>query len=473
MSGQFLRSQNTRGRRRVGLRGIVHLALLFGVLIAINIYVFFFRDGSSVRELLEAGARKAQQKSAATPKAAAGEKQAGALSAAAKAERPKTVIKGSLRGHNGLYQALDASKVKAADIGALVGALRAEVDLRTLQPHHRFEIELDGGGRVVGFVLHLSERARVEVRRGAKGELSARRAERPVVTHLARIGFKVEGSSLEQDFKRSGEAVALLYRVLQLFSWDINWTTDVRTGDTLRIVTEKQYLDGKLVGYGRVLSAEYKGKEVGIVRGFYHRTADGEAGYYSPDGRSLKRKLLKVPLNFRRMSSGFDRQRMHPILHKVKAHLGVDYAAPVGTPIWAAGDGVVTWARRAGPAGKMVKIRHEGVTSVYMHLSRIVRGLRAGQKVKQRQVIGYVGTTGRSTGPHLHYGLQIRGRYIDPLAYHVPRGAMLSRVERERFFPTVAKRVRELETIPLLSAKKEKAPAKAPSPSPADEDIWS
>ncbi|MBW2730745.1 MAG: M23 family metallopeptidase [Deltaproteobacteria bacterium] len=472
MSKHLLRTQVSCGGRRVAIKGVVHLGLLFALLIGINLYVFFFRDGSSVGDLLNAGARMKKASSTKPVKTALpGAESKTSRAVASTTTDFKTVIKGSLRGHNGLYQALDASKVKAGDIAGIVATLRGEVDLRTLRPRHHFEIHLKGG-QVSHFTFHLSRRVRIEVEKAGKGKFVAKRVQRPVVTHQAAIGLRVQ-SSLEQDFRGIKESVAVLYRVLQLFSWDINWTTDVRKGDTLRLIVEKQFLDGQMIGYGRVLAAEYQGKRVGAVRGFHHRTETGDEGYYSPAGRSLKRKLLKVPLNFRRMSSGFDRRRLHPILHKVKAHLGVDYAAPTGTPIWAAGDGVVTWAKWAGPAGKMVKIRHEGVTSVYLHLSRIARGLRAGMKVKQRQVIGYVGTTGRSTGPHLHYGLQVRGRYVDPLSYPVPRGVLLSRGERERFLPLVARRVLELEAIPLAEGKQSKPHAKPRTSAPKEEDIWS
>jgi murein DD-endopeptidase MepM/ murein hydrolase activator NlpD len=164
----------------------------------------------------------------------------------------------------------------------------------------------------------------------------------------------------------------------------------------------------------------------------------------------VQRSFLKTPLRFRRISSRFNRRRFHPILHRTKGHFGVDYAAPRGTPIWAAADGTVTAVKRTRGAGNMVSLRHGGgVRTIYMHLHRFARGLQQGQRVKQRQVIGYVGSTGLATGPHLHYGMYVYGRPIDPLKFKVPEGAPLPASERERFLAEVTARREKLEALAL------------------------
>jgi murein DD-endopeptidase MepM/ murein hydrolase activator NlpD len=174
------------------------------------------------------------------------------------------------------------------------------------------------------------------------------------------------------------------------------------------------------------------------------------AGYFVPEGRSLRRAYLKTPLNFRRLSSRYNSKRFHPVLHTTKGHYGVDYAASVGTPVWAAAEGTVAMAARSGGAGNMVVLNHpSNVSTVYMHLSRFAKGLKAGQKVRQRQLIGHVGSTGLSTGPHLHYGMKVRGRYVDPLKFKIPKGEMLSRGDRIRFLDQLPDRMAALESIAI------------------------
>jgi murein DD-endopeptidase MepM/ murein hydrolase activator NlpD len=457
---------------------------LFAVLLGINVYVFFIRDGGNVRELMQSGSiskTNAEQRARKKSNASA---QVG-LSASPTTEKSnassgaEVILRGTMRGHSGLFSALTASGLEKKSASSVIRALAGKLDMRSLRPRHRFEIRLESGSRRLRrFVYHLSRIKRAEVAPSAKGALVGKIVELPVRIQKRRIGGRV-GGSLNQSFAKTGESVILLYRLLRIFGADINWSTDVRSGDTFKLITEKRYLEGKLLGYGRILAAEYRGEKAGHVRAFYFKRRDGSGGYYSADGRSLKRVLLKTPLNYRRISSRFNRRRFHPILHRVKAHLGVDYAAPAGTPIWAAGDGTVIWAKRGGPAGKMVQIRHaHNLTTVYMHLSRYARGMKVGRKVKQYQVIGYVGSTGRSTGPHLHYGLKVRGRYVDSMSYPIPRGKALARRERVRFQRQVARLKSGLASTPISTddarkkAEDDKKDDAAKSETPLDDDMW-
>jgi murein DD-endopeptidase MepM/ murein hydrolase activator NlpD len=163
------------------------------------------------------------------------------------------------------------------------------------------------------------------------------------------------------------------------------------------------------VRYRRILAAEYAGK-VGTFRTFWF----GD-GYFDEAGQSSERTLLKTPLKFQRVSSGFDRARMHPVLHTVRAHLGIDYAAPTGTPVWAAAGGIITHRGDGGGAGNLVMIKHDGgIETAYMHLSKFADGLKVGQHVAAKTVIGYVGATGLATGPHLHFGVRKNSAFVDP-----------------------------------------------------------
>lgn len=206
------------------------------------------------------------------------------------------------------------------------------------------------------------------------------------------------------------EHPSLVEKVTKVFAWDIDFFRDPRKGDAFHILVEKRRDErGRFRGYGEVLSARYENAGTTFT-GIRFRD-----GYYDADGRSLEKLLLKAPLDFTRISSGFSRSRLHPVLGIRRPHWGVDYAAPRGTPIYAAGDGVVVYAKFVSGYGKTVKIRHNGVYSTYYaHLQGYAANLRTGQRVRQREVIGYLGSTGLATGPHLDYRVEKNGQYINP-----------------------------------------------------------
>jgi murein DD-endopeptidase MepM/ murein hydrolase activator NlpD len=214
------------------------------------------------------------------------------------------------------------------------------------------------------------------------------------------------------------------------------------------VIVEKQVHDvgttPELVRYGRILAAEYAGK-AGTFRAFWFRD-----GYFDEQGRSVERTLLKTPLKFQRVSSGFDRARMHPVLHTVRAHLGIDYAAPTGTPVWAAASGVITHRGDGGAAGNLIAIRHDGgIETAYMHLSRFADGLKVGQRVAAKTVIGYVGATGLATGPHLHFGVKQNGEFIDPSKLVPTRSRSVPAAELDAFRAEIAKRSASLAAIAI------------------------
>ena len=438
------RNQRKRARRRSGWKGSMRLGALFAVLLGINVYVFFFRGGTSIQDILKTSAINKESKARVTGK--------GPRQRSARHTEPRDdsiVIKGSLKGHLGLSSALTSQKLSARQATAIIKALRTKLNMRSLRPEHRYEVRLDPKtGKLRKFIYRLSKIKSVVVSRSALGGLKASLEEAKLRVRKVKIGGKV-ASSLNRAMSSAGERAALVAHFTHLLSWDINWYADPREGDTFRIIVEKKYLEDRFYGYGRILAAEYHGAK-GTFRVFHHRSRNGKEGYYSPDGRSVRRAFLKVPLNFRRVSSKFNKRRFHPVLHKTKGHYGVDYAAARGTPIWAAAHGKVLITGRRGGAGKMVKLSHaNGVQSVYMHLSRIASGIKPGVKVKQRQVIGYVGSTGLATGPHLHYGIKVRGRHVDPLSFNVGKGELLPSRERSRFMDLAEERGEALTGIPV------------------------
>ena len=253
--------------------------------------------------------------------------------------------------------------------------------------------------------------------------------ERQYETRVAVVAGTIE-SSLFAAIERSGEGDQLALDLADVFQWDVDFNTEIQRGDTFRVLVEKQYLDGRPARYGRVMAAEFvRGPR--LLRAVRHEGSAG-AGYYDPAGRPLRKAFLRSPLRFTRISSRFTGSRLHPILGVRRPHLGIDYAAPVGTPVHAAGDGVVESAGWAGGYGKTVRLRHpNGYETLYGHLSRIE--VRAGQRVVQGTRIGAVGATGLATGPHLDYRMARHGDFLDPLRLPSQPAEPVAAAERAAF----------------------------------------
>jgi murein DD-endopeptidase MepM/ murein hydrolase activator NlpD len=208
--------------------------------------------------------------------------------------------------------------------------------------------------------------------------------------------------------------------LVAIFGWDIDFSLDIRKGDRFGVVFEELYKDGVKIRNGRILSAEFinDGK---TYRAAYYTDPKGDSDYFTPEGKSMRKAFLRSPVKFSRISSRFSNNRWHPVLAKWRSHKGVDYAASRGTPIRASGDGKIKFAGRKGGYGRLVVIQHGGrYTTAYGHLQRYAKGTRSGRKVKQGQVIGYVGSSGLATGPHLHYEFRVNGVHRNPLTVKLP-----------------------------------------------------
>ncbi|MBS3819150.1 M23 family metallopeptidase [bacterium] len=224
--------------------------------------------------------------------------------------------------------------------------------------------------------------------------------------------------NLISAINEQGEKVFLALSLAEIFAWDIDFYIDIQPGDSFKIIFEKKFLDGEFKGYGNILAAEFinQGKKFQAFRYTYPDT--GKSDYFDFQGNSLRKEFLKSPLKFGRITSRFSHSRFHPILKVYRPHHGVDYGAPPGTPVQSTADGTVIFKGWKGGSGRMVKIRHRNdYQTYYLHLSRFARGIRRGASVKSGQVIGYVGSSGLSTGPHLDYRIKYKGRFINPLAW--------------------------------------------------------
>ena len=319
----------------------------------------------------------------------------------------------------------------------LFRSLRGKFDFRLARPGQRYRVEVDHQGQVVSFEFRAAVDEVYRAWRTDEGTLKAERVE----VKLTREVVEVDGTinkSLWDAFVDAGESAALAMEMAEAYRFDIDFFHDTRKGDRFRLFVEKFANDeGELVRYGRIYAAEYVGapySPVGTKRLFWF---DGKKtkGYYDEKGKAAQRAFLRSPLKFTRVSSPFGYRR-HPILRRRHFHGGVDYAAPTGTPVRAVAAGTVTFAARKGPNGKMVRIRHSGgYESMYLHLSAFL--VRRGQRVGQSTVIGRVGSTGRSTGPHLDFRLKKNGKYINPRKHVAPRTKSVARADRKAFFRTI------------------------------------
>lgn len=288
--------------------------------------------------------------------------------------------------------------------------------------------------------------------------------ERLVTLNRVQEAFVAEESAIQLDARpvmRSGEIRASLYgatdaadipdsiasQMAEVFSGDIDFHRDLRRGDRFSLVYEAFYHHGKLIKTGRLLSAEFvnQGK---AYRAVYFRDSHGREGYFTPEGQSLKRAFLKSPLPFSRISSGFSNARYHPVLKEWRAHRGIDYAAPTGTPVRAVADATVAFAGRQGGYGNIVILNHQKpYSTAYGHLSRFAPGVKPGKRVNQGDVIGYVGATGLATGPHLHYEFRVVGVQKNPQALKLPTSFALDSRDRNRFLVESRPLVERLELL--------------------------
>lgn len=323
--------------------------------------------------------------------------------------------------------ALKRAGVDDAQAHALITALSGKVDFRRVRPGHKLILQRDEEGRIASAVFTTSPIDFVDVVATDTG-FEASERELDLVTRQETVSVTIE-SSLWDAFVKAEEDPALATLASDVLAWEIDFYRDVRRGDRLDMVVERITHEDQLVSYGKLLAVKYEG-EMG-QKELYRWDYDGTTGWFDTEGRSARRPFLKQPLPLVRITSGFGGRR-HPILGYYREHLGVDYGAPTGTPVWAVGDGVVTWAGWKGANGNLITIRHSnGYTSHYAHLSRV--HVKKGERVTQKQVIGRVGSTGRSTGPHLHFALSRAGKFVNPLTVKFPAGDPLPASQREAF----------------------------------------
>jgi len=246
----------------------------------------------------------------------------------------------------------------------------------------------------------------------------------------------IEGTietSLYEVFLKNNWDIRLGLSLAEIFAWQIDFAADIQKGDSFKVIFEERYLDRQYVMPGKILAAKFNNAGEEFV-GYYFKGEKTKEGFYDADGNSLQKEFLKSPLQYKYISSGFSYARVNPITKKVSPHRGIDYAANAGTPAVAVGDGTVTQAGWNGYYGISVTVRHNDTyRTVYGHFQSLARGIKVGAKVKQGQVVGYVGSTGQATGPHLHYEMHKFDSYVNPFKVEIPPGEPIAEEDKEKF----------------------------------------
>ncbi len=314
-----------------------------------------------------------------------------------------------------------------------------------------------------GLTRKVSETQTLEVVRKDDG-FAAKMIDNPVETRTRTATATID-SSLFQAAEAADISDMVALKLANVFAWDIDFVLDIREGDRFTVAYEQIYQDGKYLRDGEVLAAEFvnSGK---VYRAVRFAADTGAAGYYTPEGLPMRKAFLRAPVEFTRVSSVFNPHRMHPILNRIRGHMGTDYAAPTGTPVHAAGDGRISFAGRRGGYGNAVVLAHSNsVSTLYGHMSRFARHIRIGTHVLQGDVIGYVGMTGLATGPHLHYEYLVNGVHKNPQTVQLPGAEPLRADTLQKFRHLTAPLLADL-SLPQAPAPAAGPPAAAAAVGP-------
>ena len=349
---------------------------------------------------------------------------------------PTHTLRGELRHGDTLAAALRREEIANGVIHRIDRGLRPLFDFRRSRPGHSFSLVQDADGELVEFRYQVSRLESFLLVRDDDGGYRAFHEEAELLPRVHRIAGVVH-SSLHAAIVQLGERGQLANDFSDIFAWDIDFTRTVHPGDEFQILYERLYRNGEAgeeyVRPGRILAANYQGA-AGDLSAFYFESEQGRGGYYRGDGESVEGEFLQAPLSYRQITSRYTEARRHPILKITRPHHGIDYAAPRGTPVWSVSDGQVIYRGWAGGFGNLVKVRHEnGYISYYSHLKGFAKGIKVGSTVQQKQVLGYVGSTGLATGPLVCFRIAKDGKYVNPARVHGPIAAPVPRTEIARF----------------------------------------
>jgi murein DD-endopeptidase MepM/ murein hydrolase activator NlpD len=365
------------------------------------------------------------------------------------------VTQGEIGKQESLASSLRRQGVAPAAIHLISTELRKVFDFRRSRAGDSYHLVQQVDGRVLDFSYSQGREESYTLTWKGTRYVAAKQTEM-LEPHVAKIAGVVDGSFYDA-ITALGEQSSLATSFSKILAWDMDFSRSVHPGDEFAILYERLYAkrpDGQAVYVrpGKILAGRYSGRS-GEHTVVYYENREGEGAYFRPDGSAVERAFLAAPLEFSRITSRFSNARRHPILNITRPHPGIDYAAPFGTPIFSVGDGVVEFNGRQGASGNLVRIRHVGgYTSHYAHLSSFARGLRVGDRVKQKEIIGYVGSTGLSTGPHVCFRVKKNGRYVDPMRIAKPAGPAIAYDRIDHFRDIRDQRLADLGRGPFIAA---------------------
>lgn len=340
----------------------------------------------------------------------------------------------------------DRAKIRPEQLAELMASSDISRELIRIHPGEIIKIKTDPDGRLMALHYDLDNFRFLQVNR-VNDVLEAKQDKYQIETRTAYASGTIE-SSLFLASQKAGLSQNLTMELAGIFGWDIDFALDMREGDHFTVIYEEIFKEGKKILDGNILAAEFsnQGQTYRALR--YADPTTGDASYYTPNGQSLRKAFLRTPVNFTRISSKFTTSRFHPVLHRFRSHKGVDYAAPTGTPVRASGDGKVVFRGRKGGYGNVITIQHGSrYTTLYGHLSKFNSNISTGSKVKQGQVIGYVGATGLASGPHLHYEFQVDGVHRNPLTVKIPSSNPIEQRYWDNFQLTTQVYVAQLDEL--------------------------
>ena len=352
-----------------------------------------------------------------------------------------------VRSGDSLARIFARENLPARDLHAVMQSDEATRRLRRIHPGEQLQYRADDDGNLLALRYEFSRLEAIVAERTAAGagfetHSQQREPERRVVNAAAKID-----NSLFLASTAAGLDDATAMALADIFQWDIDFVLDIRRGDGFRVVLEELWIDGEMLGYGDILAAEFVNRG-DVYRAIRYTDGDNYSSYYTPDGMSMRKAFLRAPVQFSRISSNFNLRRLHPVHNTTRPHRGIDYAAPRGTPVVAAGEGrVVRVEKNHYASGNYVVIQHgETYQTKYLHLSRFASGIRAGKRLGQGDLIGYVGATGWATGPHLHYEFLVHGVHQNPRTVDLPKALPIADGERTRFLASTGSLLAMLDT---------------------------
>jgi murein DD-endopeptidase MepM/ murein hydrolase activator NlpD len=349
-----------------------------------------------------------------------------APTAAGSVERVETIRRGDSLAR--VFQRVAASP---RDLAAILDSGALATGLKRIYPGQTLTFTEDPDGRLQRLSYSPSPLEEMLFERGAGGFQAKKITRQPEVT--TNYGHATIKHSVFAAGQRIGLDDELTQRLAQIFQWDVDFVLDIRSGDEFSLLFEDLYLDGKLIDHGKILAADFTNQGT-RYEAIYYEDRNGHGDYYASNGTSIRKAFIRAPVEFTRISSNYNPRRFHPIQKRIMPHRGIDYAAPYGTPVLASGDGRVVTASRTAPNGNYIVLQHgEQFQTKYLHLSKFGRGIRAGARVRQGQVIGYVGATGWATAPHLHYEFLVNGIHKNPRTVPLPKARPVPSGERARF----------------------------------------